>query len=242
MRAVALLLFVFLLTTHPARANMAIDVSDETIRVTTGFNGTSLTVFGTQDKAGAVVIVVEGPPRSMTVRKKDRVLGFWTNTDSRKFKKIPAFYEIAATGPLDLITTPDVMRTHRIGVSNLIEEGAEKKDQKSTIFNEALLQMQQDKDLYVQQITPINYPGPLLFKTRFSLPAIVMPGEYRASAYLFQNGDIVDQDSVSFMVVPEGLSAKLRRFATQNGLLYGLTGMLMAVFAGWLATVLLKRE
>lgn len=234
---------LFLLMPHTASA-MAIDVSDESIRVTTGFTGATLTVFGTQDKPGAVIIVVEGPKRSMTVRKKTSVMGLWTNTDSRKFMDVPVFYEVAASGPLDTITTVDVLRQNRIGLDNLaiLPSRGNATDSGTQDFSKALFEMQIKKHLLVRDVAPLAYPGPMLFKARFTLPALVPPGEYKVSAYLFQSGQIIEQDASNFVIVPEGLSAKLRKFATQNGLLYGIGGMLMALFAGWLATVLLKRE
>lgn len=234
---------LILLTPHHASA-MAIDVSDESIRVTTGFNGATVTVFGTQDKPGAVVVVVEGPKRSMTVRKKTSVMGLWTNTDSRKFVDVPAFYEVAASGPLDTITTADVLRQHRIGLDNLtiLPSRGNITDAGTQDFSKALFDMRIKKHLLVRDVAPLAYPGPMLFKARFTLPALVPSGSYKVSAYLFQNGQIMEEDSSTFEIVPEGLSASLRKFATQDGLLYGIGGMLMALFAGWLATVLLKRE
>ncbi len=224
-------------------AAMAIDVSDDTIRVTTGFTGAGITVFGAQEKAGNVIIVVEGPPKTIKVSKKSRVLGMWTNTDSREYKNIPAFYEVAASGPLTVAAQPEVLRAKRIGLDNLSIVPARKADDPdSPAFTKALIEMQQRSHLFVQDIAPLTYPGPQLFKARFNVPATVPPGTYTVSAYLFENGQVVEQDSGSFVVVPEGLSADLRRFATQNGLLYGLCGVLMAMLAGWLATVLLKRD
>lgn len=226
----------------PARA-MSIDVSDDVIKVTTGFNGTAMTVFGTQDKPGTVVIVLEGPPKAVTIRKKSRVLGLWTNTDSREYHNVPGFYQVAASGPLSLVASDEVLKQNRIGIANLPivpDKGADKAD--TAEFTSALFKMQQDHHLFVDDIAPLAYPGPMLFKAHFKMPALVPPGQYKVSAYLFQDGHIIEQDTAPFVIIPEGLSANMRIFATQNGLLYGLTGLLMALFAGWLATVLLKRD
>jgi uncharacterized protein (TIGR02186 family) len=242
MRIVLTVLFLLMMAA-PAFA-MAIDVSDETIRVTTGFNGASVTVFGTQDKPGSVVIVVEGPSKLATVRKKERVMGLWTNTDSRRFVNIPAFYEVAASGPLELIAPKEVLGPRRIGIDNIpvMPARGNATDAGTPDFAKALFDTQVKKQLYVTDVAPLAYPGPMLFKARFSLPAVVPQGQYKVSAYLFQNGQIIEEDSIPFVIVAEGLSANVRDFATSNGLLYGLTGLLMALVAGWLATVLLKRD
>lgn len=238
MRRALLTLGLILACSPAAQAGMVVDVSDETIKVTTGFNGTSITVFGTQDQAGSIVISVEGPPKDMNVRKKTRMLGLWTNTDNRKFKNMPAFYEVAASGPLNLIAPADVLVNNRLGMSSLLPIN----NQKDAEFGAALLREQTQAALYVADVSQLEYPGPLLFKARFNLPAIVSPGSYKVSAYLFKDGAVLEQANGRFEVVPEGLSAKLRYFANENGFLYGCAGILMAMFAGWLATVLLKRE
>jgi len=244
MRKILLLAAAFSILSATSARALTIDISNDIIRVTTGFTGANLTVFGTQDQPGSVVVVVEGPPRSATVRKKSRVMGLWTNTDSRVFSNVPAFYEVAATVPLDIVATPEILQSKRIGLSNLsvVPTKGGKMDAATAEFVAALFDEQSEKHLFVKEIEPLVYPGANLFKAQFSLPAIVASGQYRVSAYLFTDGVPVAQDTATFVVVPEGLSANLRSFATQNGLLYGLTGMLMALLAGWLATVLLKRE
>lgn len=236
--------FILSFTAPNAAQALSIDVSNDVISVTTGFNGATLTVFGTQETPGQVVIVVEGPPRNATVRKKSRVAGLWTNTDSRNFTNVPSFYEMAAATALENIAPPDVLKQKRIGLSNLnvVPLKGSKMDADTSAFVSALFEKQAAKHLFVPDVQPLFYPGPNLFKAQFSMPAIVTPGPYRVSAYVFAEGKVTEEDSASFVVVPQGLSAEMRNFATENGLLYGLTGMLMALMAGWLATVLLKRE
>jgi len=234
--------FVFMCAA-PAHA-VSVDVSSDVIRVTTGFSGAELTVFGTQDKPGNIVLVVEGPPRTMTVRRKSNVGGLWTNTETRSFANVQTFYEVAAAGPIDTIAAPEILREHRIGTQNLsiLTTKGKAANEKTQPFLDALYQRQQDKNLFAPDAISLTYSGPALFKARFTIPALVTPGQYKVSAYLFADGRLIEQSSVPFTVVPEGLSADLRRFATQNGPVYGFAGMMMAMVAGWLATVLLKRD
>lgn len=100
----------------------------------------------------------------------------------------------------------------------------------------------QDKHLYVDGSNPITYISPQLFKAQFDLPAVVTPGRYGVYAYLFSEGKIIGHDQVRFEVQPEGFSADIKRMAQQQRLLYGFFCVIMAMTAGWLATVLLKRD
>ncbi len=228
------------LTVPTARAALSIDVSSETIRVTTGFNGSAITIFGVQEQQGALAIVVEGPSKTMTVKKKSPVFGLWTNTDSRRFVNMPAYYEMAASAPLDEVAAPETLRSNRIGLTNILIAPAD--DDGTAAFSNALVRIQQDHGVYGKTVKPLTYITPALFKATFELPAVVSPGQYKVSAFLFHDGALLEQTSASFEVVPDGWSARLRHFATNFGLLYGFAGVLMAMVAGWLATVLLKRE
>lgn len=236
-----MLAIVLLLTwAAPAQAAFSIDVSSDVIAVTTGFDGASVTVFGEQGQSGDLVIMVEGPPKTMTIQKKTPVFGLWTNTDSRRFLGMPAYYELAASVPVDDVAAPEILRASRIGLTNLLIAPAD--DDGTAQFSNAFVRIQQDRGLYGKTVKPVVYVTPQLFKVRFDLPANVASGHYKVSAFLFRDGALIEQANVPFEVVPEGMNAQLRRFATRYGLLYGLAGVLMALMAGWLATVLLKRE
>jgi len=237
MRASLIILFALLISTKAFA--MAVDVSSSIIKVTTGFNGAAITVFGNQEKDGQLVIVVEGPPTNVTVRKKGQVMGLWTNTGSRRFVGIPAFYQMAANSPVDQIAPEDTLRTNRISLTGFLSSSSGDND---ADYAPALVRIQNSHALYTLKPADITYVSPQLFKATFDLPPIVRPGAYMVSAYLFQNGALVDKGQVPFEVVPEGISADLRHFATHSSLLYGVAGVLMALMAGWLANVLLKRD
>ena len=236
MRRIALfLLFTFMCSGPlPARA-MDIDVSSKTIQITTGFTGAQVAVFGTKEADGALAIVIEGPRRTMTVRKKGRLLGVWTNTSSTQFADMPSYYDIAADAPLNALAAPDILADLDLGVQNLIDAA------QAGPFADALQRIQKKNHLYAENGVQIERSGISLFKAVFTLPALVSPGTYHVKAYLFTDGHVAESDSPSFNVVPVGLSAELHGFARDHSFLYGVCGVIMALGAGWLATVLLKR-
>src|SRR3984893_18268925 len=77
------------------------DLTGHLIAITTGFTGASVVLFGATDGPGDIVVSVRGPEREMTVRRKERIVGIWINTDDLTFAKVPSFYDIAASRPLD---------------------------------------------------------------------------------------------------------------------------------------------
>lgn len=234
---------LLLMATPTLAQELRVDVSQEVIKVTTGFDGAQITVFGTQDVPGDIVLVIEGPTRSFTVREKDRRLGLWTNVEARTFPEVPSFYEVASVIPLKEIADIDVLRENNLGIENLtLRERRGSNSARVQRYRKALVQSLQAKHLYADQENAITLVSPQLFKAQFDLPAVVTPGRYGVYAYLFADGKIIGHDQVRFEVQPEGFSADIKRLAQDQRFLYGLFCVVMAMTAGWLATVLLKRD
>ena len=64
---------IFISLAH-ADKDFAIEVVDNTIEVSVGFNGSTIKIFGDRQNLNAeVVIVVEGPRKDITIWKKERV-------------------------------------------------------------------------------------------------------------------------------------------------------------------------
>ncbi len=104
------------------------DVSTRSLEVTTGFTGHEIVVFGAidnsqapQDQAGFydVVVVVEGTPFPVVVRKKSDVAGVWINTSAITFASVPSYYAIASTKPIEEIAGPGVLERHAIGFRHI---------------------------------------------------------------------------------------------------------------------------
>src|ERR1700752_445534 len=91
----------------PARAQALVaDLTNHLIAITTGFTGTSVVLFGATDGSGDVIVVVRGPERDITVRRKSKVAEVWVNTRQVNFQGVPSFYSIASSKPLDDIAPP----------------------------------------------------------------------------------------------------------------------------------------
>ena len=82
------------------RDNVIVDLASDHVDITTGFNGTTLSLFGVRHDAGEVAVVVRGPSRTMSVRRKESVLGAWMNRTFETYKDVPAYYNYAISAPL----------------------------------------------------------------------------------------------------------------------------------------------
>src|SRR4029078_11211762 len=126
-----------------------IGLSTDTVSITAGFTGANLTIFGALDSADPlvsrqgrydVIVVLEGPTRPVVVRRKDRILGMWINTDAETFINVPISYSIATTPIPQDTTDQKSSRQLSLGANTLYVEPLEKATDPVTIdeFTDAL--------------------------------------------------------------------------------------------------------
>lgn len=229
----------------PGGRMLAIDLSQSTIGISSGFTGTSVTLFGVQKTAGDLAIIVRGPDRTTTLREKGAVLGFWITTESVRFRNLPGFYAVASTRDLATMASPEFLAEHQIGLDYL-RLTADDKDEwtpdKVRRYEDALIQTKQMQGLFALRTKTVEYITDELFKIPLWFPSNIPVGDYRVEAYLFKNGEFVAKDSRTLSIAQVGFNADLRRFAHNDSWAYAFLTILCALSAGWLATVLLRRD
>lgn len=237
------------------RERIEADVSTRSIAVTSAYTGTRIVVFGTvvdsrQQSAASgyydLVIVLEGTPGEVVVRKKSRTLGIWRNTDAITFAEVPSFYAIVATRPPDEIAEAAVLSGARIGfehVSMSLAPGTEKLHSEAEIsaFKASVTRLKGDKELYLESPYGVSFIGPSLFRASIDLPANVPVGPLTARIHLFREGRLLDTFRSKVVLQREGVGLALHTFALEQSLFYGLLTVLTAVGAGLAATALFPR-
>lgn len=224
---------------------LAADVSDRLIAITTAFVGGDVVVFGAIDEAkGDIVITMQGPRLPQTVRRKSRIAGIWVNRDRISFDDIPSFFAIAATRPLDEITSSSVRSQFSLGVDYLTMtpiDAANYEAEEVQAFADALVRNKQKAGLYTEMPLSVTFPGPKLFRTTFSFPANVPPGSYQIEVFRFVDGRVTGAQRSGLQISKVGLEADVYDFANQRSALYGIVAIIIAVAAGWLAGVVFRR-
>jgi uncharacterized protein (TIGR02186 family) len=211
------------------------DLTSHLVGITTGFTGASVVLFGATDGAGDVVVVVRGPPRELSIRRKSRVAGIWVNTRSTAFAGVPSYYAVAASKPLDEVTTPAARQLYEIGLDNLrlaVTEGRDRPE-----FRQALIRTQQEEGLFGREPGKVNFLGERLFRTTITLPANVPTGTYTVQVFLVRDKDVVSGQTTPLIISKVGLDAELFDFADRRAALYGIVAVAAAMMAGWLASL-----
>ena len=128
MRAASLALALALaLGAAPARAaeKLVSSLSSHQVKITPSFTGAELVLFGIVEREAEspprrggydIVATVRGPPETLVVRRKERVVGIWVNADSRTFVQVPSYLATLSNRPIEAIVSLDVARRLQLGV------------------------------------------------------------------------------------------------------------------------------
>lgn len=222
---------------------LAVDLAEDHVDITTGFNGAYLSVFGVQDEPGDIVIVIRGPKRDMIVRKKKRFFGIWTNLRSMKFEDVPAYYDYALEDVNKMIAAPEVLKAHGIGVEALYfePEDDDADIEKVKMFQEGLSRNKRAQGHFPKAPQALVFIKDNFFKTKFYIPANVPTGDYVIETFLIQNGMVKDMKSTDVRVAQVGTSAGIYSFSKKNSVSYGLLCVFFAMLVGWFSNAIRRR-
>ncbi|WP_404822973.1 TIGR02186 family protein [Novosphingobium huizhouense] len=241
----ALFLAASLLLLGGAREPVLVpEISQHEIQVRQGFTGADLLLFGailspegTRAMQGTdIVIVLEGPARSIVLREKQKVAGIWINADSTEFRSAPTFFAVASTRPIDRIIDDKTAAIYELGLKWLqlspigVIDPAEQRR-----FSAGLVDLMQRQGLYQQSDFAVHTSGDVLYQARIALPSSVQTGTYTAETFAIRNGRVVASAITRVEVRKEGFERFVALNAENNGLIYGLFAVLLSVGMGWLA-------
>jgi uncharacterized protein (TIGR02186 family) len=258
MRRVAFAFAVVLATcgTKPAIAErLVVSLSNHRVAITSNFVGEDLVLFGTiEPNAGStalrtaydLVVTVAGPRQTLRTRRKQRVLGIWVNVDSREFVHVPSYLAILSNRPVNQIAQPDTLRRLQIGLDNFLLPQRIGPDIADTVrddpFRVAFVRLESQQNLYSEIATGVTFLTPTVFRAAIPLPSDVPTGNYAIDVELFADGAMVARTNSALEVTKAGVEQYVADAARDNGLLYGLMTMLMALVTGWFASVVFKRD
>jgi uncharacterized protein (TIGR02186 family) len=187
-----------------------------------------------------VIITVQGPNRSVTVRRKDRRLGIWVNTDASYIDSAPTFYAVSTTAPLGEVLSNTEDLRHRVSIPMGIRAvGTGMADQDS--FTEALIRIHMADGAYQLNEGAVRLREATLFDTSVRLPANLTEGDYSARIFLTRGGEVIDVFAQTIPVRKVGLERVIYALAHERPLLYGLLSLAIAIAAGWLASVVFRQ-
>ena len=188
-------------------------------------------------REGEIAVVVRGPARDTTVRRKSRVGPIWINTSALEFQDVPSFYAVAASVPLDELGGAGTLARHELGAERLrltpIDAdglGPRTRSPPSArhwcATSSASGCSPPSPAPSASWATPCSAPGSCF-------PANVPPGDYQVQVLQFADGEVVGAQTSKLEIAKMGIEAELFDFALGQPALYGLASILIALTAGW---------
>jgi uncharacterized protein (TIGR02186 family) len=226
-----------------AMPDLIMDLSHPRVSITSAFQGETLLLFGMFDPPGEIVVVVAGPPSRETVMRKERFLGLWLNTGRQAFDDVPAYYFIAASQPLQRLLARGAggeILSLEDRLSSVRSVG-EREHQDLIRFRQGLVEVKRREGLYPANIGQVIVQAGRLFRAELPFPSRLPEGVYEVRAYLLREGRITAAVSRPLPVGKVGFSAELAGWAAQDGELYGLSAIALALLAGWFGGAVMRR-
>ncbi len=246
MRFLFLTVFVFCILVFPVEAQdqfLTVDLAQNHVDITTGFDGAQLILFGVQEQKGDVVVVMTGPKRDVLVRQKKKFFGIWTNLGGIKFKDVPGFYDYAVATEESAIDSSDFLKEAGIGIHafHFLPKKDYKNKEKLKSFQEALIRNMQKKGMFPRAPEELIFLNDHFFRTTLNLPSNVPIGLYMIQTFLMRDGKVIDVKETSVKVAQVGVNSRIYRFAHGHSLAYGMLCVIFAMMMGWLSNIVRRR-
>ena len=226
-----------------AMPDLIMDLSEARVSITSAFQGEKLLLFGMFDPPGEIVVVVAGPPERETVLRKERVVGLWLNTGRQAFEDVPAYYFIAASQPLQRLLARGAggeILSLEDRLASIKPVGSREAGELAR-FRTGLVDVKRREGLYPANIGQVTIQAGRLFRAELPFPSRLPEGIYEVRAYLLREGRITAAVSRPLPVGKVGFSAELAGWAVQDGELYGLSAIALALLAGWFGGAVMRR-
>jgi uncharacterized protein (TIGR02186 family) len=255
--AAAALIGVPLAGSDPAAAERLVtSISRHQVSVNSSFAGTSIVLFGTiePDTPNArrrttgydVIVTVTGPKQTVVARRKERMLGIWTNVGSRTFLNVPSYLAVLSNQPIEQITSLDTARAQQLGLADKLlpqQLGSDVGDvSRDDPFRVNFIRLKMQHSLYVQKTNGVTLLTPTVFRAEIPLAAETPIGNYDVDIKLFAEGAMLTRTASAFEIIKVGFEQFIASAAQDYGLFYGLATAMMAILTGWFASVVFRRD
>ena len=248
---VAALLLLWLACVGAAPIRLITDISQRRIDIIYTFRGAELLVFGAiqypaggvPDEVPGLAVVVRGPAQAITLRKKERVAGIWINTRSVRFETTPGFYAVATSAPIRSLVDERTAAIYEIGVDNLQLSPASGNNASETEeFERGLIDLRRRTGLFAEHEGDVGVTQNVLYRARIAIPSAVPVGNYSAEIFLIRHGKVIARSETPITIDKSGFERWVYVFSQRFSLLYGLVAVGLALFAGWIAGLVVRRR
>ncbi|MBZ6078609.1 TIGR02186 family protein [Microvirga puerhi] len=253
MRIAVALLILVAGTVSALAENLVTSLSNHRVLINSNYTGTSIAVFGAIERDAQTisrasgydaVVTIRGPQQFLVVREKERLGPFWLNQDQQKFPTAPAYLAVLTSRPIAEITSEQLRRRQKIGIQAIVHAPDFTNDRGGLDepFREALYRLKSREGLYRENEKGVTFLTPNIFNASIPLPATAPTGNYDVEVALLADTVVLARTVTHFELVKTGFEQQVGEIARDWSLLYGLSTALLALFFGWTANAVFRRD
>ncbi|MCB2185362.1 MAG: TIGR02186 family protein [Deltaproteobacteria bacterium] len=231
-----------------ADSQMVTDQTQPRIEVGARFAGEQIYFFGTLPDPEADVVVKLTPVKSepLKLMQKGRVVLFWMGVKQFEVENLPYLYKIHSSRPLKEFVTPELATEYRLSYPSLeadmkltLVKGTEVPEDRKIMFD-GFIELKEKFNLYKVAENRIKITKGALFEHYFTFPDKAKEGDYLVESLAIKDGKVIAKSQDVVEVRKVGLTAWLFRMSRENGVMYGIMAVLIAVGAGLLVGSIFK--
>jgi uncharacterized protein (TIGR02186 family) len=241
-------LAVFFFAGDTAEA-LTIKVNHDHVKIDFFYNGSTVSVKGIAGKdTDLVVTIASAEQHRQTLRQKGHVGGIlWMNVGEVTFGNVPDLYIANSTRDIDAILESEMKEAFGIGYPAIIKKadvlGVENRE-KERLLSE-FIKFKEASYLYSATAGSISMKeadGDRAYSLYADWPYQAGPGDYVVTVYEVKDGKVVDTAKASLFVEQVGLVKTLADMARNNGAMYGIVAVLIALSTGFGVGIVFKKS
>jgi len=223
-----------------AAAEISLVANHDHITIDFFYHGSSVSARGLVEAGTDVIVKIAGPDGKETLKEKGKTAGvLWMNVGTLHFENTPNLYEVYSTRPIEQILTPEeadreVLGYRALGKHLTLEPVTSPEDREKWVGE--FIKFKEDSKLYGSSVGKIA-TEPKDVKQEFYIntawPFQAPPGDYTVTAYAVRDGKVIEKIEKPIDVKQVGIVQTLSKMAKNNGALYGLLSIAMALGAGF---------
>jgi len=150
---------------------------------------------------------------------------------------------VLSNRPFEQIIDPEILRRTPVTLDQLVLPGENAPDaQEPEAFRTNFIRLKMEQGLYSQRTNGVTLLTPTVFRAEIPLPAQTAIGNYDVDIKVFAESILVARASSAFEIIKVGFEQFIASASRDYGLLYGLATAMMAIFTGWFASVVFRRD
>ena len=227
-----------------ADSGLLTELESSHVKISTGFTGQHVFVFGSTARSGDIVIRVASPDEAAALSRKGRIGPFWLKRGKLLVKQVPGLVYLLSNRPLDQIADRAVLERNGLTFHSTLATAQIDGNPAHGYehWQAAFERLKQEQGLFRKLESDVRIDGGRLFSANFPLPAALPLGAYRLDVYAFRNGVPTGHHESTLLVNEVGIERWLSQVALRHPAAFGLLFTLLAVALGLTLSALLRRD